>query len=88
MGCHHTSRSMDVGRDDCESINGYPLHRMVRARSLPSALDRREDQHVEWLAFVCCLGREAEQNNLEIFLIKELVKHAFEFVLLMCVMAI
>jgi hypothetical protein len=37
---------------------------------------------------MCHLRRKAEQDYFKIFLIKEFVKHALEFVLLMGVMAI
>jgi hypothetical protein len=37
---------------------------------------------------VCGLGRKAEQYDLKIFAIKELIDHVLEFMLLMCVMPI
>jgi len=40
------------------------------------------------MTFKSCLRRKAEQDDFEIFLIKELVKHTLELMLLVGVMAI
>ncbi len=88
MWCHCTLHSLDVCGDNIELINWCAPCRMVHACSLPSVLDCWEDQHIEWLAFMCHLRWKAEQDHLKIFLIKELIKHVLEFVLFVGFMAI